>query len=64
MTLTEHTPAPTVEIGSIPEWSERVGCSADAAYRAARCGQIPGLFRIGRLMRINRTAFVAATTVR
>lgn len=64
MTVTDPTPAPPVEIISIPEWSQRVGCSADAAYRAARTGQIPGPFRIGRLMRINWTAFVSATTER
>lgn len=62
MTFTDHTPAPPVEIISIPEWSQRVRCSADAADRAARSGEIAGLFRIGRLMRINWTAFVAATT--
>ena len=49
------------EFISIPEWARRVHCSADAAYRAARSGDVPGLFRIGRLMRVNWNAFVAAT---
>jgi hypothetical protein len=50
-----------IEIISVPEWCRRVGCSLDAGYRAARASEIAGLFRIGRLMRINWTAFVAAT---
>lgn len=50
-----------VEFISIPEWCRRVGCSVDSGYRAARRGQIAGLFRIGRLMRINWIAFVEAT---
>ena len=52
---------PAVELISIPEWSRRVGCSIDAGYRPARSRQIPGLFRIGRLIRINWKAFVQAT---
>ncbi len=50
-----------VEFVSIPIWCRRVGCSLDAGYRAARRNEIAGLFRIGRLMRINWPAFVAAT---
>ncbi len=50
-----------LEFISVPEWCRRVGCSLDAGYRAARRGEIAGLFRIGRLMRINWQAFVAAT---
>ncbi len=42
-----------VEFISIPEWCQRVGCSLDSGYRAARRGEIPGLFRIGRLKRVN-----------
>jgi hypothetical protein len=38
-----------------------VGCSLDAGYRAARREEIAGLFRIGKLMRINWQAFVDAT---
>jgi hypothetical protein len=49
-----------VEFISLPEWCRRMGCSLDAGYRAARRSQIPGLFRIGRLMRINWKAFVAS----
>lgn len=51
-----------VEFVSVPEWCRRVGCSLDAGYRAARRNEIAGLFRIGRLMRINWGAFVAATS--
>jgi hypothetical protein len=50
-----------VEFISVPEWCKRVGCSLDAGYGAARRDQIAGLFRIGKLMRINWQAFVAAT---
>jgi hypothetical protein len=50
-----------LEFITIPEWSRRVGCAADSGYRAARRNEIPGLFRIGRLMRVNWRAFVEAT---
>jgi hypothetical protein len=49
------------EFISVPEWCKRVGCSLDAGYGAARRDEIAGLFRIGKLMRINWQAFVAAT---
>lgn len=48
------------EFISIPEWCRRVGCAPDSGYRAARRSEIPGLFRIGRLMRVNWPAFVDA----
>jgi hypothetical protein len=50
-----------VEFISVPEWCRRVGCSMDAGYRAARRNEIAGLFRIGKLMRVNWQAFVMAT---
>lgn len=56
-------PADGVEFIGIPEWCRRVGCSLDSGYRAARRGQIPGLFTIGRLRRVNWEAFVTATFV-
>jgi hypothetical protein len=43
---------------SIPEWGRRVGLSKDSAYKAARLGQIPGCFSVGRLHRVNWSAFV------
>jgi hypothetical protein len=46
------------EFISIPEWARRVGICADSAYKAARLGQIPGCFAIGRLYRVNWTVFV------
>jgi predicted DNA-binding transcriptional regulator AlpA len=55
--LFEPTP---VEFISIPEWSRRLGCSRESGYRAARRGEIPGLFRIGRLKRVNWTLFLKA----
>ncbi len=63
--MTNPPEAPPGKIGvefiSIPEWCRRVGCSLDSGYRAARRGEIPGLFRIGRLKRVNWGAFVEAT---
>lgn len=53
---------PDPEFISIPVWCKRIGCSLDSGYRAARRNDIPGLFRIGRLVRVNWTAFVAATS--
>jgi hypothetical protein len=46
------------EFISIPEWARRLGLSADSAYKAARLGQIPGCFAIGRLYRVNWTIFI------
>jgi hypothetical protein len=60
--LNENHPTEKPEFITIPEWSRRVGCAADSGYGAARRNQIPGLFRIGRLMRVNWPAFVEATT--
>ena len=39
------------EFINIPEWGRRLGVSKDSAYKAARLGQIPGCFAIGRLYR-------------
>ncbi len=50
------------EFITIPEWCRRVACSLDSGYRAARRNEIPGLFRIGRLKRVNWAAFVKATS--
>ena len=46
------------EFISIPEWGRRLGISKDSAYKAARLGQIPGCFAVGRLYRVNWSAFV------
>jgi hypothetical protein len=43
---------------SIPEWGRRVGLSKDSAYKAARLGQIPGCFSVGRLYRVDWSVFV------
>ena len=47
------------EFISIPEWARRVGISDESGYKAARLGQIPGCFLIGRLYRVNWPVFVA-----
>ena len=49
------------EFISVPEWGRRVGVSKDSAYRAARLGQIPGCFAIGRLYRVNWSAFLESS---
>ena len=46
------------EFISISEWARRLEVSKDSAYKAARLGQIPGCFAIGRLYRVNWEAFV------
>lgn len=61
LTPVEEPTAKECEFVSIPEWCGRVGCSLDTGYRAARRNQIPGLFRIGRLVRVNWDGFVAST---
>jgi hypothetical protein len=63
MSCTESTRFDAVpsEFVSVPEWCRRVGCSLDSGYRAARRHEIPGQFRVGRLVRINWAAFLAAT---
>jgi hypothetical protein len=55
-------PTEEPEFISIPEWGRRLGISAESAYKAARLGQIPGCFNIGRLYRVNWSVFVAATS--
>ncbi len=61
MTPIEQGTPNECEFVSIPEWCERVGCSLDTGYRVARRNEIPGLFRIGRLVRVNWDGFVAST---
>lgn len=46
------------EFITVPEWGRRLGISKDSAYKAARLGQVPGCFAIGRLYRVNWSAFV------
>jgi hypothetical protein len=48
------------EFISIPEWARRIGLSSESGYKAARLGQIPGCFNIGRLYRVNWPVFVEA----
>ena len=48
---------------SVPEWARRLGISKDSAYKAARLGQIPGCFAIGRLYRVNWSAFVERSSL-
>ncbi len=48
----------TPEVISVPERGRRLGISKDSANKAARLGQIPGCFAIGRLYRVNWSAFI------
>jgi hypothetical protein len=57
-TTTDSHHSDAAEFISIPEWARRLGISADSAYKAARLGQIPGCFAIGRLYRVNWTVFL------
>ena len=59
--MSVKTQAP--EFISIPEWARRLGVSKDSAYKAARLGQIPGCFAIGRLYRVNWSAFVERSSL-
>jgi hypothetical protein len=47
---------------SIPELARRLCVSNESAYKAARLGQIPGCFNIGRLYRVNWPVFVQAAS--
>ena len=49
------------EFISITVWCRRVGCSRDTGYRLAKRDAIPGLFRIGTLLRVNWDSFVRST---
>jgi hypothetical protein len=40
-----------------------MGVSKDSAYKAARLGQVPGCFAIGRLYRVNWSAFVERSSL-
>lgn len=46
------------EFISIPEWARRMGVSKESAYKAPRTDQIPSCFAIGKLWRVNWSAFV------
>ena len=59
-TTRSSAPQERAEFIGIPEWCRRVGCSRESGYRAARRDEIPGLFRIGRLKRVNWLVFVNA----
>jgi hypothetical protein len=60
-TNTGRSVFPEPEFVSIPEWARRLGISAESGYKAARLGQIPGCFNIGRLYRVNWPRFVEST---
>ena len=48
---------------SLPELARRLGRSKESLYQAARRGEIPGAFLIGRKWGVNWPAFNAATAV-
>ncbi len=56
-----HVAIRSPEFISVPEWSRRVGCSADSAYRAAPTGGDPGVVPDRPAGADNWDAFVGAT---
>lgn len=58
-----NLPREDAEFVTIPEWSRRVGVSRDSAYRAARNGEIPGCFSVGKLYRVNWKVFLQRTAI-
>jgi predicted DNA-binding transcriptional regulator AlpA len=54
-------PVTEAEITSVPEWARRIGISKESAYKAVRRDEVPGAFTVGRLVRVNWTAFIKST---
>jgi excisionase family DNA binding protein len=60
--LSPHAePVGEAEIISVPELARRIDISKESAYKAVRRGEVPGAFVVGRLVRVNWTAFIQAT---
>ena len=57
----DSEPVTEAEIISVPELARRIDVSKESAYKAIRRGEIPGAFSVGRLMRVNWTAFIKST---
>jgi predicted DNA-binding transcriptional regulator AlpA len=49
------------EFISVEEFARRIGVSKQSAYRAIYRDEVPGVFKLGRRVTINWTAFVAKT---
>ena len=49
------------EFISVEEWAKRVGLSGRSAYRAVKNNEVPGVYKTGRRIVINWSAFVAST---
>ena len=49
------------EFISVDEWAKRVGLSGRSAYRAVKNNEVPGVYKTGRRIIINWSAFVAST---
>lgn len=49
------------EFISVKEWARRVGLSSRSAYRAVKNNDVPGVYKTGRRIAINWSAFVAST---
>lgn len=41
---------------TVTELASRLGVARGTAYAAVRAGQVPGIIRIGKLVRLSRTA--------
>lgn len=49
------------EFISVHEFARRIGVSKQSAYRAIERNEVPGVFKLGRRVTVNWTAFVAKT---
>jgi predicted DNA-binding transcriptional regulator AlpA len=52
---------PEAEFISVHEFAVRIGVSKQSAYRAIERNEVPGVFKLGRRVTVNWTAFVAKT---
>ena len=58
--MTPHD-RPDAEFISVEEWANRIGISGRSAYRAVKNNEVPGVYKTGRRIVINWSAFVAST---
>ncbi len=49
------------EFVDVEEFARRVGVPKQSVYRAIERNQVPGVFRLGRRVTVNWSAFVAKT---
>jgi predicted DNA-binding transcriptional regulator AlpA len=57
----DASPVPGAEFISVHEFARPIGVSKQSAYRAIERNEVPGVFKLGRRVTVNWTAFVAKT---